>query len=1029
MSQDVQGNMNVSRNITVGTNANINGNTTIGHNLKVNGWLEAPNIKGPMKGLFKDEASLKSAYPTPDNGWMALVGNTLPADVWRAEGGKWTATGQKGGTFNVDFTQIEADITKLDQNLETNVDKLTADVSFLECSTPQGTAAKTVANPNFKLSPNCRLVVKMTNSNTVANATLNVNGTGAKPLFYDGDRASASNHWNAGEVLDIYYDGSNFQASKIVTTKDITEGIKGAITSEITEDADEIYANKVPSLNLFNNFWRATPNPSPNYIKLKSYFSVADGKVVAVSSKDIKVYAYDVKEGDVVKAFVYGDSNRFAALAFSKPDGSVEMACQGKSGCFLYETRIPSGVNQILVSNQDEKGIHHIAIIGDNYIREGSIDELMNNSKFKSSVFQESLIVKTEHSNSAGSSATYNIDISKYPIGTQFKLIVKYNDSYVFRIQRGSGTILRLVPNTGSTYYFEKTTEDTTRCSLYHATSESIVKVDFELYTVRELPLLKSDFASYTRSKQSLLPVEDWISGYWQNNAEFGTITIFKDDVWICTQVQFTQGHKITVNCDYEKYVVQISVWKDDMSGYTANTLSAENNSFELTELVAWQLSVRRSDRKKINEMIGEVLSEIDISFEGEVFEKPATKNDLWNIRKNLKSEMNENVAESLKKIGVSSMLPNPFQNAPHYYHFAANGFIKDPSGRNIIPSQSIADVEIAARLGFKYIEANIHQTADGHFVCIHGSSGTNGNCFGPEVEEPYQTTNIADCTLEFIKQNVRYRSDEEKYRTAPPSLEEFCEACKNNNIGIMAGISGKKEALDICIRILGDNVLAYGPYNTIREDFAGYIIVWNNNSTVSAESLMANAVKYGKPYVCGLGANTQTKLKEDGTWEQFIADMHARGFYLNMAGVYQKENEMIEGFKSGIDNSASGHQVNPFTSNYELFDIDSDDQTGLKTTGKFDEGVLTLSAGQTLECGSEDIISLGKGQLDIKFIGSLKLDFGSLSENYQRNITSENPNDLISLSDYFFRRKTKLKITAQSDTTINYLVYKTSRC
>lgn len=211
--QDIQGNANVSRNITAGGDMQIQGSGTIGHNLKVNGWLEAPNIKGPMKGLFKDEASLKSAYPSPDNGWLALVGDTLPADVWRAEGGKWIATGQKGGTFNVDFTRIEQDISNLNKNLETNVDKLTADISYLVCSTAQNAAAKTVNDPSFKLSVNCRLVIKMTNSNTVANATLNVNGTGNIPLFYNGERASASNYWDAGEVLDIFYDGTNFQAS------------------------------------------------------------------------------------------------------------------------------------------------------------------------------------------------------------------------------------------------------------------------------------------------------------------------------------------------------------------------------------------------------------------------------------------------------------------------------------------------------------------------------------------------------------------------------------------------------------------------------------------------------------------------------------------------------------------------------------------------------------------------------------------------------------------------------------------------
>ena len=86
---------------------------------------------------------------------------------------------------------------------------------FFECSTPATTGTKTITINGFTLDTNCRLVVKMTNSNTAANATLNINSTGAIPLFYNGERASASNYWEAGEVLDIYYDGTNFQASNI----------------------------------------------------------------------------------------------------------------------------------------------------------------------------------------------------------------------------------------------------------------------------------------------------------------------------------------------------------------------------------------------------------------------------------------------------------------------------------------------------------------------------------------------------------------------------------------------------------------------------------------------------------------------------------------------------------------------------------------------------------------------------------------------------------------------------------------------
>lgn len=110
---DIQGNANVSRNLNVGSHLNVNGDGLFGHNLVVKGWLDAPNIKGPLKGLYASEETLKAAYPRPMPGWFALVGNTLPAQVWRVDGGKWMPTGETGGTFNLWLDQLETDVKDL----------------------------------------------------------------------------------------------------------------------------------------------------------------------------------------------------------------------------------------------------------------------------------------------------------------------------------------------------------------------------------------------------------------------------------------------------------------------------------------------------------------------------------------------------------------------------------------------------------------------------------------------------------------------------------------------------------------------------------------------------------------------------------------------------------------------------------------------------------------------------------------------------------------------------------------------------
>ena len=50
-------------------------------------------------------------------GWFALVGDTLPADIYRAWGGEWKATGQKGGEPVLEIAKL----TELSESLENEV--------------------------------------------------------------------------------------------------------------------------------------------------------------------------------------------------------------------------------------------------------------------------------------------------------------------------------------------------------------------------------------------------------------------------------------------------------------------------------------------------------------------------------------------------------------------------------------------------------------------------------------------------------------------------------------------------------------------------------------------------------------------------------------------------------------------------------------------------------------------------------------------------------------------------------------------
>lgn len=99
-NESLQGNLSVSRDITAGGHVKVRGNSLFDHNVVIKGWLDAKNIKGPCKGLYASLDTLKAAYPRPMPGWYALVGDTLPAAVYRTEGDEWVATGEQGGEVN-----------------------------------------------------------------------------------------------------------------------------------------------------------------------------------------------------------------------------------------------------------------------------------------------------------------------------------------------------------------------------------------------------------------------------------------------------------------------------------------------------------------------------------------------------------------------------------------------------------------------------------------------------------------------------------------------------------------------------------------------------------------------------------------------------------------------------------------------------------------------------------------------------------------------------------------------------------------
>ena len=129
-TKQIDGDVAIGRDANVGGKATVRGSMKVGHNLTVEGWLEAKNIKGPNKGLFKTAQQLREAYPNPHEGWWALVtvegsaSSDHLGQLYVADGGTWVAQVDSSGNPllkgnpTVDSTEYMEAVEEMTADLE-----------------------------------------------------------------------------------------------------------------------------------------------------------------------------------------------------------------------------------------------------------------------------------------------------------------------------------------------------------------------------------------------------------------------------------------------------------------------------------------------------------------------------------------------------------------------------------------------------------------------------------------------------------------------------------------------------------------------------------------------------------------------------------------------------------------------------------------------------------------------------------------------------------------------------------------------
>lgn len=84
----------------------VDGSLSVARDVYVGGVLYCRGVKYRCKGLYASADALRTAWPVPEPGDWAIVGETVPGEIYLCkEPGVWVATGQAGGGEKVDLTE------------------------------------------------------------------------------------------------------------------------------------------------------------------------------------------------------------------------------------------------------------------------------------------------------------------------------------------------------------------------------------------------------------------------------------------------------------------------------------------------------------------------------------------------------------------------------------------------------------------------------------------------------------------------------------------------------------------------------------------------------------------------------------------------------------------------------------------------------------------------------------------------------------------------------------------------------------
>lgn len=287
--------------------------------------------------------------------------------------------------------------------------------------------------------------------------------------------------------------------------------------------------------------------------------------------------------------------------------------------------------------------------------------------------------------------------------------------------------------------------------------------------------------------------------------------------------------------------------------------------------------------------------------------------------------------------------------------------------GGKLAPENSLDAINLAARVGAKYIEIDVGVTMDGEIVLLHDHY-LNNTCnmaedYSPIKEEKLQVSKIA---YEDLKNNYVFISDNPAMRRPIPTLKEALMICKSKGLYPYIEIKENftkeedvKKVYDIATDVLGKK-------NYSITSFLTWAILYlrSIDSEVELYRDMIEDADFLKIYNINYYPHYEPSwYNAPPDFEKNISEIHKAGLLASTWTVPKEAYDTI--VVKGYDGILTDDIAPKFQKEYAIFDDYSDNLfKAYDIEGILSDNVVILNKGQSIDLKALSIDSLYLGGL-----------------------------------------------------------------